>query len=203
MIKSDIDLINIFHEKHITHYHNNDSSGNKQYDKIPLNRRIYILEDIDAETDIIHKRDGEKKEDKKDDSLKEVLESIVESKKSKTETKNDEVKPNEKKPPLTLSGVLNALDGVLEINGAILVMTTNFPEKLDAALIRPGRITMNIELRKMLYIDAIAHIRRYFPMANISPDIIPDYSITPAELESFCQISTSLEELLKLIKNKV
>merc|ERR1711953_1370003 len=41
---------------------------------------------------------------------------------------------------LTFSGVLNALDGVAGQEGKIVVMTTNHPEKLDPALVRPGRV---------------------------------------------------------------
>ncbi len=40
---------------------------------------------------------------------------------------------------ITLSGLLNALDGVVSTPGRILIMTTNHPEILDEALIRPGR----------------------------------------------------------------
>ena len=41
---------------------------------------------------------------------------------------------------LTLSGLLNALDGVASTEGRITIMTTNYPERLDKALIRPGRV---------------------------------------------------------------
>lgn len=40
---------------------------------------------------------------------------------------------------VTLSGLLNVLDGVFSRDGRILVMTTNHPEKADPALLRPGR----------------------------------------------------------------
>jgi len=46
---------------------------------------------------------------------------------------------------LTFSGVLNALDGVAGQEGKIVVMTTNHPEKLDPALVRPGRVDMRAE----------------------------------------------------------
>ncbi|KAI1177972.1 BCS1 N terminal-domain-containing protein [Nemania sp. FL0916] len=45
---------------------------------------------------------------------------------------------------LSLSGLLNILDGVASQEGRILIMTTNHIEKLDKALIRPGRIDMTI-----------------------------------------------------------
>lgn len=41
---------------------------------------------------------------------------------------------------ISLSGFLNIIDGVASNEGRILIMTTNHVEKLDAALIRPGRV---------------------------------------------------------------
>ena len=41
---------------------------------------------------------------------------------------------------LTFSGLLNAVDGVTSTEGRIVFMTTNFADRLDAALIRPGRV---------------------------------------------------------------
>ncbi|KAJ5475175.1 hypothetical protein N7539_008241 [Penicillium diatomitis] len=48
---------------------------------------------------------------------------------------------------ITLSSLLNVLDGVAASEGRILVMTTNHPEKLDEALLRAGRIDMHIQFR--------------------------------------------------------
>ena len=50
------------------------------------------------------------------------------------------------KDKLNLAGLLNVLDGVVDTPGRILVMTTNHPEKLDPALIRPGRINKRLHL---------------------------------------------------------
>ncbi|MCJ1399499.1 hypothetical protein MMC11_002701 [Xylographa trunciseda] len=46
------------------------------------------------------------------------------------------------KHSITLSGLLNAIDGATAQEGRVLIMTTNDPEALDEALIRPGRIDM-------------------------------------------------------------
>ncbi|KIW07412.1 hypothetical protein, variant [Verruconis gallopava] len=46
---------------------------------------------------------------------------------------------------ISLSGLLNAIDGVASHEGRVLIMTSNFPEKLDPALIRPGRIDMQVK----------------------------------------------------------
>lgn len=45
---------------------------------------------------------------------------------------------------VTFSGLLNALDGVASAEECITFMTTNHPEKLDPALLRPGRVDFKI-----------------------------------------------------------
>lgn len=45
---------------------------------------------------------------------------------------------------VTFSGLLNALDGVASGEGHLLIMTTNHPEMLDPALVRPGRADVHV-----------------------------------------------------------
>src|SRR3990167_4502038 len=47
--------------------------------------------------------------------------------------------------PLSFSGLLNALDGIGGKDASIFVLTSNHIERLDPALIRPGRIDVHIE----------------------------------------------------------
>lgn len=49
-------------------------------------------------------------------------------------------------PNVTMSGLLNALDGVASAEERILFLTTNHVDKLDAALVRPGRVDMTVHL---------------------------------------------------------
>jgi SpoVK/Ycf46/Vps4 family AAA+-type ATPase len=58
--------------------------------------------------------------------------------------KNSDGKASKHDEELTLSFILNLLDGILETPGRILIMTSNYPEKLDKALIRPGRVDINL-----------------------------------------------------------
>lgn len=45
---------------------------------------------------------------------------------------------------ISLSGLLNAIDGVASHEGRVLIMTTNKPESLDEALVRPGRVDLQV-----------------------------------------------------------
>ncbi len=47
---------------------------------------------------------------------------------------------------ISFSGLLNALDGVASNEGRIVFMTTNHKERLDPALIRPGRADVHYEI---------------------------------------------------------
>ncbi|KAJ5474112.1 hypothetical protein N7475_003678 [Penicillium sp. IBT 31633x] len=54
---------------------------------------------------------------------------------------------NNSSSEVTLSGLLNVLDGVSSQEGRVLVMTTNHIEHLDKALIRPGRIDKKVHFK--------------------------------------------------------
>jgi hypothetical protein len=47
---------------------------------------------------------------------------------------------------ITFSNLINIMDGVLTKSGTIIFITTNHPEQLDSALLRPGRIDMILQI---------------------------------------------------------
>ncbi|KAJ5817343.1 ATPase AAA-type core [Penicillium robsamsonii] len=66
-------------------------------------------------------------------------------KEGSTEAESTTAKDEEnKKGGVTLSALLNVIDGVAASEGRILIMTTNHVDKLDPALLRPGRVDMKI-----------------------------------------------------------
>ena len=48
---------------------------------------------------------------------------------------------------LNLSCILNTLDGVIQLDGVLFIITTNYPEKMDPAIFRPGRIDYMCEFK--------------------------------------------------------
>lgn len=87
--------------------------------------------------------------------------------KSKTTTKSAEEEPSTKSK-ISLAGLLNIIDGAASSEGRVLIMTTNCPEKLDPALIRPGRVDVQIKftLATRTQIQDIFH-----RMYSIEPDV--------------------------------
>lgn len=68
---------------------------------------------------------------------------------------------------LSLSGLLNAIDGAGAHEDHVLILTTNFRKRLDDALIRPGRVDMQVEfqlasreeIRELFILMYSAHIK--------------------------------------------
>ena len=158
----------------------NQSSGTNETYSIPLDQRIYVLEDVDCQSDIVMERSLKKEE------------GIV----------NDE-----NKQKVDLSFLLNLLDGVLENPGRIIIMTSNHPDLLDSALIRPGRIDI---IAKFDYCSnqTITNMIEFFYDIQLSKDEKLFLSsikceITPAELskllfENFSDYKASILFLEKI-----
>ncbi|KAI0805567.1 BCS1 N terminal-domain-containing protein [Xylaria sp. FL0064] len=81
----------------------------------------------------------EKESSGKDESSKTTSSDIKELAKALKKEADDQ------KKGISLSGLLNAIDGVASHEGRVLIMTTNAPESLDDALIRPGRVDLQVE----------------------------------------------------------
>ncbi|KAA8547409.1 hypothetical protein F0562_003727 [Nyssa sinensis] len=114
---------------------------------------------------------------------------------------------------LTLSGLLNFIDGLWSSCGdeRIIIFTTNHKEKLDPALLRPGRMDMHIHMSfctthgfKLLASNYLG-IHSHWLFGQIE-DLILTTEVTPAEVAEELMKSNdadvSLEGLLKLLKRK-
>ncbi|KAF5253375.1 hypothetical protein FANTH_1692 [Fusarium anthophilum] len=79
---------------------------------------------------------------------------------------------------ISLSGLLNAIDGVASHEGRILIMTTNKPESLDEALIRPGRVDVQVGFKNATSAQASELFYRMYEMSRNKP--VPMSKTKPA-----------------------
>jgi chaperone BCS1 len=104
--------------------------------------------------------------------------------------------------PTLLSDVLSALDGI-GAHGSIIVMTTNHPEQIDPAVLRPGRCDM-IEYIGYFGREEVAEfLLRFFPEnkdVKVPNNIKPD--ITGAYLQECVLRGMTIEEILEVIELK-
>jgi hypothetical protein len=123
-------------------------------------KRLYVLEDVDCLTDIVLDRSTEDAPGVSTDG-----------------------------DAITLSFFLNLLDGILETPGRLIIMTTNHPERLDPALLRPGRVDVQICL-KNASTKTIAQILSNFYNVDVTEEELAPYYLdevfTPAEVISTC-----------------
>ncbi|KAH9909866.1 BCS1 N terminal-domain-containing protein [Xylariomycetidae sp. FL2044] len=104
-------------------------------------RCVVLLEDIDTAglkrpAEELDPADKGKSDAGKDESVKDWKVSDL--------AKALKKEGDDQKKGISLSGLLNAIDGVASHEGRVLIMTTNVPESLDNALIRPGRVDLQV-----------------------------------------------------------
>jgi hypothetical protein len=160
----------------------NVSTGQSEKYYIPLDQRIYVLEDIDAQSDLVMERAAKVKPA---DKCPDVPSSIKTNPNKPDTYSNDDSWMQAEK--IDLSFLLNLLDGVLEIPGRIVMMTSNFPEKLDRALIRPGRIDVIANFTKCRHETMIEMMEFFYDivLTHQEKDAImrtKEYVISPAEM---------------------
>ena len=128
---------------------------------IPIRQRLYVIEDIDAMDSVVTKRSAAPtaaeqrvaaKKKKKQEERKQMMRDLG---------REDEIVDDE----LDLATVLNVLDGVRETPGRILILSTNYPERLDEALLRPGRFDMILEYKKHSVEVLTHHMEDFYDVA--------------------------------------
>ncbi|EIW69398.1 hypothetical protein TREMEDRAFT_73837 [Tremella mesenterica DSM 1558] len=73
-----------------------------------------------------------------------LLEEEIEIEHHKRKSSSSRSTVPEKPPQVTMSGLLNAIDGVSSQEGCILIASTNHPDQLDQALSRAGRFDVRV-----------------------------------------------------------
>uniref|UniRef100_A0A6C0JEK4 AAA+ ATPase domain-containing protein n=1 Tax=viral metagenome TaxID=1070528 RepID=A0A6C0JEK4_9ZZZZ len=159
--------------------------------RVPINKRLFIIEDIDCTKfkELIKTRSTDEQFTVKNSDFltKEMLygeKSSIFPGQTVTNDKNLLLTKilNDLSENLTLSDILNVLDGILEIDGRMLIITTNYPEKIDEALLRPGRIDIKIELKEATSEIIKCMYEYFYDTKYTSNKNIPNKVWTPSEI---------------------
>uniref|UniRef100_UPI0005C9EEC9 mitochondrial chaperone BCS1-like n=1 Tax=Fragaria vesca subsp. vesca TaxID=101020 RepID=UPI0005C9EEC9 len=120
---------------------------------------------------------------------------------------------------VTLSGLLNMIDGLWSSCGdqRLIVFTTNYKDKLDPALLRPGRMDVHIHMSYCTASGFRILASNYLDIQESNPHppcreievLIESMEVTPAQVAGELQVSndadvalTGLLDFLKDMKTK-
>lgn len=156
---------------------------------IPISERLYVIEDIDAMKSVVISRKTNPTKTTIDlPSLDEAEEDDRPATNSYAEFMNMGAPVKRKEPiadPLDLGTLLNILDGTLEVPGRIICITSNYPERLDDALVRPGRIDMIVHFKKCNRKILAEMFNSFYSESGhrfMESDFAAEYVWTPAEV---------------------
>lgn len=160
-------LSRLFYEEDLHVYTDENLSTDKGL-HIPIKHRINVLEELDTVACLHSRASGNKGYD------------------------DDQVYGQ-----VTLGDFLQALDGANQSDGRIIIITTNHPERLDAALTRAGRIHLKVELEYASK-DTILEMYRHFFEEDLAEEFhsrLPDKQLSPADVSDVLQGNLETPEL--------
>ncbi|KAH9893601.1 hypothetical protein C8Q73DRAFT_746284 [Cubamyces lactineus] len=152
-----------------------------------LNRCILLLEDLDA---------AFTRGISRDETSTGAPTTTSSSSSSSSSAKN---KDDNDGSTLSLSGLLNSLDGVAAAEGRLLFATTNHIERLDPALSRPGRMDVWVNFKHATKWQAEGIFKCFFPArpsnpaatTAASPSAAPADAKHPADATSSANLAES------------
>ncbi len=184
--------------------------GKMELLNIPIKQRIYVIEDIDAMESVVVKRSAEdkKKEDERKIKMDAEIEWLKQTQGKDMAQRMVQGKEEKEEDKLDLATLLNVLDGVRETPGRIIILSTNYPERLDEALLRPGRFDMMLEFEKHSIQVLKLHLERHYDAKLTekqwkrlnTPSL--QYKWTPAEVSQILfrrvnNIELAIDDLVK------
>jgi ATPase family associated with various cellular activities (AAA) len=167
-------------------FYNEKIEVNGRHVMVPVDKRMYVFEDVDADCDIVLRREDA--------------------------APPQAAWPRRGNGRLTLADLLNVLDGVRESPGRMIVMTTNHYDKLDGALLRAGRLDVHVLLGNMCE-SALRDMLRSYCGSEASAEVdrlglsgVCD-QLTPAEascaiISASCDPERALGEMRKTCARK-
>ena len=162
-------------------------TGKTEMYSIPIDRRLYVIEDIDCQCDMV---------------LDRATTTTTTEPPTLTSVLQKERDQNQK---ITLSFFLNLMDGILETPGRVMYMTTNFRDKLDKAFTRPGRVDVmrHFGNSTAYQMEQLITHRYGITLSDAQRDVLIsiDRSTTTAEVsrilfENMDTVDRALEELV-------
>lgn len=107
----------------------------------------------------------------------------------------------ELKDKLSLYTFLTVLDGMEEMRGRVMIATTNHIDRIDPALLRPGRFDLKIKLEEFTVDETRELLHKMFKGDKHEADIddakFPHMKFTPTEIITMCHVYQTLPNVIR------
>lgn len=119
--------------------------------------------------------------------------SVIERSEKSTEVENK----------ISLSTFLNITDGLLSSEGSIIIYTTNYKDKIDSAMKRPGRIDVIERIGMLTEIECKRMISDFYNMSNIDIIFPNDFEISGANIQKLLILNKDSFDAFKIKLDKI
>jgi hypothetical protein len=185
---------------------------NSQFKQIfkQVEKGVYIFDEFDCIQGVVNRENKEETESTNDDHKKELKDKLLtllaiqhkESKDTQNITKEIEGVKKELKQldeMLNLETLLTVLDGPCEMRNRVIVAATNYIDRIDPALLRPGRFDVKIKLEEFDDEETIELLEKMFAGDDYLEHIKNHKfkRLTPTKIINICH---ELHDLRKIVK---
>ena len=190
----------------------------KNRKKIDFTDKIIVFEDIDCMSDIVKARPNNSENNSESefiehsetnetniDKTMKLQNKLLNKIAKKVDDEHNDLNivdfDKSKNDKITLSFILNTIDGLRETPGRILIITSNNYNSLDTALTRPGRIDITLEMKNAT-IDTIKEMYNHYYKDFIDIEIenqLVDYKISPAKIVNLRLENENKEDFLQAL----
>jgi chaperone BCS1 len=194
----------------------NTYNDKNERNSISFDKKIIVFEDIDCIGDIILDRNSKKSNsDAISNSIKEKsissnadsvkIGDVIQTICGLSDNGAVKISGVPEEELITLDDILNLWDGIRETPGRILIISSNHYNKLDPALIRPGRIDITHEFSNASH-NTITEMYSHLFDNKIDTEMlknVTEYFYSPAELINIFVTYKKEEQFMKrLLENK-
>jgi len=178
-----------------------------------VDKRVYIFDEFDCIRGVINRENGEEFENNHENCKKELRDRLLsllaiqhtESKDTQNVTKEIENVKKELKQldeMLNLETMLTVLDGPCEMRNRVIVASTNYIDRIDPALLRPGRFDVKIRLEEFNDEETIELLEKMFAGDDYL-EYIKNHKfkrLTPTNIINICHELRDLRKIVKAIE---
>lgn len=175
-----------------------------------FDKYIYVFDEFDCILDVLVGNDkryiDEEKEPEQDWSKILMVAEGEERKQILDMMKEGKSKIKNKEQPLNLGYLLRKLDGLEDSSGRFIIATTNNPQNINPALLRPGRFDIKLCLGNcstQMYCDILVSFykleekdRKIIMNANLKP-----YRWSPLQVINSALVHKNIKDTLQYLKN--